>query len=145
MEDFEQDRLMLHEIAVSAGSGRALGFELNVEKLRTLLPVERFGRLRKGLRCFFNRRRVAAGGLDGPRYYFRPSQAGHPVALPLCLPFRSQFLSSSGDLSGPVLAPSLRPSFGVMVLVEADLARPWLPAVLASDASLSGFGVAQSC
>ena len=31
-----------------------------------------------------------------------------------------------------------------MILIEADWARPWLPGVLASDASLSGFVVAQS-
>ena len=32
----------------------------------------------------------------------------------------------------------------VMILIEADWARPWFPRVLASDASLSGYGVAQS-
>ena len=35
-EDFEINRVMLHEISVSSGSGRALGYELNVEQLRTL-------------------------------------------------------------------------------------------------------------
>ena len=53
-QDFEKNGLMLHEISVSSGSGRALGFELNVEQLRTLPAVERFGRIRKGLRCFLN-------------------------------------------------------------------------------------------
>ena len=32
----------------------------------------------------------------------------------------------------------------VMILSEANWARPWFPRVLASDASLSGYGVAQS-
>ena len=31
-----------------------------------------------------------------------------------------------------------------MILIELDRARPWLPGVLASDASLSGYGAAQS-
>ena len=30
-QDFEESRLMLHEISVSFGSGRAVGFRLNVE------------------------------------------------------------------------------------------------------------------
>ena len=34
-QDFEGDRLVLHEISVRSDSGRALGFELNVEQLRT--------------------------------------------------------------------------------------------------------------
>ena len=46
-KEFEKDRLMHHEIAVSADAGRALGFELNVEQLRTLRTVERFGQIRK--------------------------------------------------------------------------------------------------
>ena len=33
---------------------------------------------------------------------------------------------------------------GVRILIEADWPRPWLPGVLASDASLSSDGVAQS-
>ena len=56
---FEKSRLVLHEISVSSGSGGALGFELNVEHLRTLATVERFRPIRKGLRCFLKRRRVA--------------------------------------------------------------------------------------
>ena len=32
-----------------------------------------------------------------------------------------------------------------MILIEADRARSWFPGVLASDASLSVYGVAQSC
>ena len=52
-EDFEKSRLIIHEISVSSGSGRAFGFELNFEQLRTLPTVERFGRIRRGLRCFF--------------------------------------------------------------------------------------------
>ena len=63
-EDFEKDSLALHEIAVSAGSCRALGFVLNVEQLRTLLAVERFRRIRKGLRGFLKRRRVAGCELE---------------------------------------------------------------------------------
>ena len=58
-QDFEKERLFLHEISVKSVSGWALGFELNVEQLRTLPAVERFGRIRKGLRCFLKRRRVA--------------------------------------------------------------------------------------
>ena len=33
---------------------------------------------------------------------------------------------------------------GIMILIVSDWARPWLPGVLASNASLSGYGVAQS-
>ena len=44
---------------MSAGSSRALGFELNIEQLRTLPTVESLGRIRKGFRCFWKRRNVA--------------------------------------------------------------------------------------
>ena len=55
---------MNHEIAVSADAARALGFELNVDQLRTLRTVERFGQIRKGLRCSLTWVRVAGGELD---------------------------------------------------------------------------------
>ena len=48
-QDFEKSRLMPHEISISSGSHRALGFELDVEQLRTLPTVERSGRIREGL------------------------------------------------------------------------------------------------
>ena len=64
-QDFERDRLSLHEISVKSDSGRALGIELNVEQLRTLPTVERFGLIRKGFRRFLNRRRVAGWELEG--------------------------------------------------------------------------------
>ena len=62
-EDFEKHRLVLHEIGVLA-LGRALGFELNVEQIRTIPAVERFGCVRKGVRCFLKRRRVAGWELE---------------------------------------------------------------------------------
>ena len=58
-------RLLLHEISVKSDSGQALGFELDVEQLRPLPTVERFGRIRKGLPCFLKRRRVAGWELEG--------------------------------------------------------------------------------
>ena len=54
-QDLERDRLLLH----------ALGFELNVEQFRALPSVEHVGRIRKGLRCFSKRRRVAGWELEG--------------------------------------------------------------------------------
>ena len=64
-QDFEESRPMLDEISISSGSDRALGFKLNVEQLRALPTVDRFGRIRKRLRCFVNRRRVAGWELEG--------------------------------------------------------------------------------
>ena len=84
-QDFERDRLMLHEISVRSDSGRALDFALNVEQLRTL-------------RCLLKRRRAAGWELEslmGHVTLLAP-QTGDPVALPLCLPIRSQVLSSTG-------------------------------------------------
>ena len=66
-EDFEK------EIGVSAGSGRAFGVVLDVEQSRTLAAVERFDRIRKGLRCFLKRRRAGRWELEalkGPRDLF---------------------------------------------------------------------------
>ena len=45
-QDFERNRVLLHEISVKSDSGRAWGFELNVEQLRSLPTVKRFGRIR---------------------------------------------------------------------------------------------------
>ena len=58
-QDCEKGRLMLHVFSVSSVLVEPLGFELNVEQLRTLPTVVRFGRIRKRLRCCLNRRRVA--------------------------------------------------------------------------------------
>ena len=108
-QDFERDRLMLHEISVRSDSGRALGIGLNVDQLRTLLSVERFGRIRKGLRCFLKRRRVAGWELEGLMGHVTP-QTGDPVVLPLCLPIRSQvFTIDGGTPPGSVHVPSTRP------------------------------------
>ena len=105
-EDFERDRFMLHEMGVSAGSGRALGFEFNVEQLRTRPTVERFG-IRKGLRYFLKRRRVAGRELEaGPSdFLLRPSQTGAPLALPLSTASLAD-LTINENLLWPVPAPS---------------------------------------
>ena len=52
-QDFEGDRLVVHEISMRSDSNQALDFELNVGQLRTRPTLERFGRIRKGLRCIF--------------------------------------------------------------------------------------------
>ena len=89
-QDFEKTkkkRLMLHELSGSSGSGGALGFELNVQRLRTLpTTVERVGRVRKGLRCFFEsqtRSRMGTGGPDGPCSVPGPPQTRDLIAHPL--------------------------------------------------------------
>ena len=82
---------MLHDISFSSCSGQELGFELNVERLRTLpTTVERVGRVRKGF--FFESQtcsRMGTGGPDGPCSVPGPPQTGDLVAHPLCFPFRS--------------------------------------------------------
>ena len=64
-QDSKRDRLLLYEISVKSDSGRALGFERNVKQLRTPSTMERFGRIRKGLRCFLKRRRVGGWEIRG--------------------------------------------------------------------------------
>ena len=83
---------------------------------------------------------MGTGRPDGPRDFAGPSQTGDPVA---CLPVRSQVLSSTGT-SLDQCTCQLEAIIGVMILIEADWERPWLPSILASDASLSGNGAAQS-
>ena len=118
-QDFEKSRLMLHEISISSGSHRALGFELDVEQLRTLA---RSGCIREGL-------------------------MGHVTLLGFLFQcvhcFARKNLPPTGNI-GSVHVPSSKAFIGVMILIEADRIRPRFPCVLASDASLSGFGVAQS-
>ena len=100
--DFERDRLLLHEISVKSGFGRALGFELDVEQLRTLLTVERFGRICKGLRCFLKRRHVAGWELEG--------LMGHVTFLGFSAVSTGSLASFTidGNLSGSVHVPSSR-------------------------------------
>ena len=73
-----------------------------------------------------------------------PPRTGDPVCS-----------STVKTVSLPVSPPTANPldqctcrarglHWGVMILIEADWAQPWFPCVLASDASLSGYGVAQS-
>ena len=68
------------------------------------------------------------------------------LSLPLCLPIRWQVSPSTGawERLWITARAELKAFVGVMILMEADWARPWLPGVLASGAFLSGYGVAQS-
>ena len=70
---------MPNEISVSSDSGRALGFELDVELLRTLPTVECFGRIRKGPRRF------------------EPQMFRRMGTLPLYISFHSQVLPPTGN------------------------------------------------
>ena len=143
-KEFEKDRLTHHEIAVSADAGRAL--ELNVEQLRTLRTVERFGQIRKGLRCSLTWVRVAGGELD--------ALTGHVTFMGFLRretlsPFHCvyRFARRLHHRRGPHWARAraeLVAFTGVVVFIEAGWARPWMAGVLASDASPCGFGVAQS-
>ena len=82
-------------------------------------------------------RRRETGGPHGPCNVPGPPQTGDPVAPPLCVSFHSQGLPPTGTLWNSARA-ELEAFVGVMILIEADWARPWFPCVLASDASLSG-------
>ena len=128
-QDFERDRLLICKISVKSDSGRALGFELNVEQLRTLTTVERFSRIRKGLRCFLKRRLVAGWDLAG--------LMGHVTFLGLLRRetlslFRFYHRREPLWISARAEPEAL---VGVVILMESDWARPWLPGVLASGAS----------
>ena len=93
-QDFKKSRLVLDQISVSSGSGRALGFELDVEQLRTF-----WSHPSRAPMFFLNRRRVAGWeleGLMGHVTFFGPPQTGDPFAFPLCPPVRSQDLPSTG-------------------------------------------------
>ena len=145
-KEFEKDRLMHHEIAASADAGRALGLELNVEQLRTLRTVERFGQIRKGLRCSLTWVRVAGGELD--------ALTGHVTFMGFLRretlsPFHCVYRLARRlhHRRGPLWASAraeLVAFTGVVVFIEAGWARPRMAGVLASDASPCGFGVAQS-
>ena len=118
-QDFEKDRLFLHEISVKSDSGWALGFELNVEHLRTLPAVERFGRIRKLLRCFLIRRRVAGWELEG--------LMGHVTFLGLSLfhcvyRFARKFCNRREPFWISARA-ELEAFVEVMILIESDRAR----------------------
>ena len=128
-QDLEKSRLMLHEISISSGSDRALGFELDVEQLRTLPTVERYGRIREGLMGH-----VTLLGLlrTGTLSLFH---CVHCFARKIYHRRETLWISARAELEAFI---------GVMILIEADRIRPRFPCVLASDASLSGFGVAQS-
>ena len=98
-DGFEKNRLMLHEISVSSGSGRALSCELSVERLGTLPSAGTLWPYPQGAPMFLAAqlcRGMGTGSFDGPRYNSGPPQTGDPVALPLCLPLRSQIFSSTG-------------------------------------------------
>ena len=131
---------MLHEIFISSDSGRALGFEVNVEQLRTPATVERCGRIRKGLRCFV-KRRVAGWELEGLTGHvsFLGLLRRETLLLFQCVyRFTRKFYHQQEPFRISARA-ELEPFVGVMILMESDWARVWLSGVLASDASLSGY------
>ena len=119
-----KSRLILHEMSVSSGSGRAHGFELNVEQLRNLPAVERFGRIRKGLRCFLNRRRVAGWELEClmDHVTFLGLLRRETLSLFHCVyRFARKFYHRREPLW--ISRAELEAFIGVMTLIEADWAN----------------------
>ena len=125
-QDSKKSRLVLDQISVSSGSGRALGFELDVEQLRT------FGRIRQGLRCFLNRRRVAGWGTgrpDGPCDLFGPPQT-ETLSLFHCVHRFARKIYHRREPLWISARAELEAFVGVMILMESDRAMPWLSGVL---------------
>ena len=123
-QDFQRDRLVSHEILVISDSGRAL-------VLHSTSSVERFGRICKGLRCFLKRRRLAGWELEGlmghVTFLGRSSTVSAASLASFIIRREPLWISARAELEAFV---------GIMILLELDWARPWLPGVLASDASL---------
>ena len=92
-QDFKKSRLVLDQISVRSGSGRALGFELDVEQSRTFWShPSRAPMFFESQTC----RWMGTGRPDGPCDLFGPPQTEDPFAFPLCPPVRSQDLPSTG-------------------------------------------------
>ena len=117
-----RETVLLHEVSVRCVSGPP-GFELNVEQLRTLPTVERFWshRQRAPMLCESQTCRRLGGGPHGPCDSPGPPRTGDPVALPVRISFRTKVLSLTGT----------------------PLDQCTCRGVLASDASLSGYGATQ--
>ena len=103
--------------------------------------MKRFGRIRKGLRCFFflKRRRIAGWELEVlmANVTFLGLLRRETLSLFHCVyRFPRKFCHRREPLWISARA-GLEALVGIMILTEADWGRPWVPGVLASDASLS--------
>ena len=144
--DFEKDRLLLHEVEVSGSGGRSLGFRLDVANRRTVPTDERFGLIRQGIRCFLRRPRVAGWELEALMGHitFMALLRRETLSLFHCVYRYSRSCYHRPSKLWPSAREELEAFLGVMVMIDADWLRTWLPGVLASDSSLTGFGVSQA-
>ena len=144
--DFEKDRLVLHEIGVHEAGGRALGWDVDGRELCTRASPERFGLVRQAVKALLSRRKVSGWQVE--------ALLGHATFV--CLLRREtlsifhtvyRFIASCYHKFEPLwdgTRAELESFVGLMVFIEADWTRPWMPVVYASDASLSGYGVSES-
>ena len=128
-QDLQKSCLTLHEISVSLVLVEPLGLSSTSSSCGPFHPWNVLVASAKGSDVF-RIADVAGWELDGLMdhvTFLGVLRRGDSVPLP----------------GTPALA-ELQAFIGVMILIGADWARPWFPYVLASGASLFGYGVAQS-
>ena len=124
----------------------ALGVELNGSQLRTTLTLKRFTRLHRALGHALSLRRVSG---DCVRVLVGHCTFCALVRRPGLSVFHDvdKFMNSVGPEGAELWASARRELEvfrGLLVLLVSDWWTPWNRDVLASDASLTGYGVASS-
>ena len=143
---FQSDNLLVHERVDTDGPTDLLGVTLDPPALVTRPRVDRWWRIRQGIRHLLWRGRASGDALSavlGHATFLalvrREALAVFEAVYPFCAVYRGKV----GVLWWSVRR-ELECFLGVMFLLESSWTTPWNPLVLASDASLSGWAVAGS-
>ena len=143
---FSDHHLVLHPGEVSTGSTRALGCDLRSDLLASRISPERYHNLRQALEGLLRRRRVSGRLLE--------VVVGHATFVGLtCRPTLCVFNTVYRFIHAHYWQPTrlwetVREEIsvfkGLMIFLHAEWCRPWNGYVVATDASLHGFGVVSS-
>ena len=145
-EDFTEHQNLLHAGTVSTGSTRALGCDLRADLLASRITPERYHNRRQALDGLLRRRRVSGRLLE--------VVIGHATFVGLmCRPVLSVFNTVYRFIQAHYSKPTplwetareeLRAFKGLMIFLHADWCRGWNNYVVATDASMTGYGVVSS-
>jgi len=147
VESFNQCGLQIHEVSVECGEASALGTRLDGRGQRTMVEPRRLWRVRQAIRYALGLRR----GLSGRELEVLIGHCtfcGLAARETLSVWHTAYAFIQKHYWETTELWCSTRQELlafgGLLFLLESQWDRPWMPMVYSADASLHGWGVAES-
>ena len=145
-EDFSGSGLKIHESRVMEGGGELLGIVCDGRRLRTTLTEKRLWRLRQALAAVLRRGRASGEMMDVVLGHCTFCSLVVRVSMSVfhaVYAFRNMAMGKHLRLWKAVDL-ELRAFRALLVVIGSDWTTQWSSLVTATDASLSGFGIATS-